>query len=48
MFVFAFILYAVAISFIANSYALVQQEPQSLFVLIPVFLFIIILQVVSY
>jgi len=40
MFVFAFILYAIAISFIANSYALVQQEPQSLFVLIPVFLFI--------
>ena len=40
MFVFAFILYAVAISFIANSYVFVQQAPQSLFFLIPIFLFI--------
>lgn len=40
MFVFAFVLYAVAMSFIANSYAIVQQEPQSLFVLIPIFLFV--------
>lgn len=40
MFVFAFILYAVAISFIANSYVFVQQAPQSLFFLIPIFLFV--------
>ena len=40
MFVFAFILYAVAIGFIANSYAVVQQEPQILFVLAPIFLFV--------
>ena len=40
MFVFAFILYAVAISFIANSYPLIQQHPQILFILIPVFLFV--------
>ena len=43
MFVFAFILYAIAISFIANSYALVQQEPQSLFFLVPIFLFVNVL-----
>ncbi len=40
MFVFVLILYSVAISFIANSYAFVQQAPQSLFFLIPIFLFI--------
>lgn len=40
MLIFAYILYAVAISFIANSHAIVQQEPQSLFFLIPIFLFI--------
>ena len=40
MLIFACILYAVAISFIANSHAIVQQEPQSLFFLIPIFLFI--------
>ncbi len=40
MFVIALILYSVAISFISNSYIFVQQAPQSLFVLIPIFLFI--------
>ena len=40
MLVFACILYAVAISFIANSYVFVQQAPQSLFFLIPIFLFV--------
>lgn len=40
MFVFALVLYSIVVSFIANSYAIVQQEPLSLFVLIPVFLFI--------
>ena len=40
MVVFALILYSVAISFIANSYAFVQQAPQSLFYLIPIFLFL--------
>ena len=40
MVVFVLILYSVAISFIANSYAFVQQSPQSLFFLIPIFLFI--------
>lgn len=40
MFVFALILYSVIISFIANSYAFVQQSPQILFLLIPIFLFV--------
>ncbi len=40
MLIFALVLYSIAISFIANSYAFVQQEPQSLFILIPVFLFV--------
>ena len=40
MLVFACVLYAVAISFIANSYVFVQQAPQSLFFLIPIFLFV--------
>lgn len=40
MVVFALVLYSVVISFIANSYAFVQQTPQSLFYIIPVFLFI--------
>ncbi len=40
MFVFAFVLYSVAISFIANSYTFIQQAPQSLFFLIPIFLFV--------
>ena len=43
MLVFACILYAAAISFLANSYAIVLQEPQSLFFLVPIFLFINIL-----
>ena len=43
MLVFACILYAAAISFIANSYAIVLQEPQSLFFLVPIFLFINVL-----
>lgn len=40
MFVFALILYSVIISFIANSYIFVQQSPQILFLLIPIFLFV--------
>ncbi len=40
MFAFALVLYSVIISFIANSYAFVQYTPQSLFFLIPIFLFI--------
>lgn len=40
MFVFALILYSVIISFIANSYAFVQQSQQILFLLIPIFLFV--------
>ena len=43
MLVFACILYAAAISFIANSYAIFLQEPQSLFFLVPIFLFINVL-----
>ena len=40
MFVYTLVLYSIVVSFIANSYAIVQQEPQSLFVLIPIFLFV--------
>ena len=40
MIVFVLILYSVAISFIANCYAFVQQSPQSLLYLIPIFLFV--------
>ncbi len=40
MLVLAIALYSVAIGFISNSYALIQQAPQSLFLLIPIFLFI--------
>lgn len=40
MFVFALVLYSVIISFIANSYVFVQQSPQILFLLIPLFLFV--------
>ena len=39
MIVLAFIIYSIAICFIANSYALIQHTPQCLFFLIPVFLF---------
>lgn len=40
MVVFILFLYSVAISFIANSYSFIHQTPQSLFFLIPIFLFI--------
>lgn len=40
MFVFAFVLYSFMISLIANSYTFVQQSPQSLFFIIPIFLLI--------
>ncbi len=40
MSVFALILYSMVVSFIANSYVFVRQAPQSLFYLIPIFLFI--------
>ena len=33
MFVFVLVLYSIIISFMANSFALVQQTPQSLFIL---------------
>ena len=40
MLIFAFILYSIAISFFANSYTFIQQTPQSLYFIIPIFLFI--------
>ena len=40
MIIITMLLYSVAASFIANSYILVKQMPQSLFVLLPVFLFV--------
>ena len=40
MFFFALVLYSIIISFIANSYTFVHQAPQSLFFIIPIFLFI--------
>lgn len=43
MFVFVLVLYSIIISFMANSFALVQQTPQSLFILIPLFLCVNIL-----
>ena len=39
-FVFTVLLYSFIISFIANSYVFIKQLPQSLFVIIPVFLFV--------
>ena len=40
MFVFSLVLYSIVVSFITNSYIFVKQAPQSLFFLIPIFLFI--------
>lgn len=40
MLIFTALIYSVAVSFIANSYVLIQQSPQSLYALIPLFLFI--------
>ncbi len=40
MVVFALVLYSFVISFIANSYCFVQQTPQSLYFLIPIFLLV--------
>ena len=40
MFVFSLVLYSIVVSFITNSSIFVKQAPQSLFFLIPIFLFI--------